>query len=109
MFVVNASMLMRDEKASRSCCRVHADVGCGVTLTCRMRRRSWAKTTKTNMHTIVSSSSSASGLKGTNELVELEIVEIGDGPQRHRVARPMTDLKAAERPGVDQRASGVRR
>jgi len=35
-------------KASRSCCRVHADVGCGVTLTCRMRRRSWARTTKTN-------------------------------------------------------------
>jgi hypothetical protein len=25
-----------------------SDVGCWVTLTCRMRRRSWAKTTKTN-------------------------------------------------------------
>ena len=35
-------------KASRSCCRLHADVGCGVTLTCRIRRRSWARTTKTN-------------------------------------------------------------
>jgi hypothetical protein len=34
-------------KASRSCCRVQADVGCSVTLTCRMRRRSWTNTTKT--------------------------------------------------------------
>ena len=27
-------------KASRSCCRVHTDVGCCVALTCRIRRRS---------------------------------------------------------------------
>lgn len=27
--------------------RVHTDVGVGVTLTCRMRRRSWASTTRT--------------------------------------------------------------
>ena len=41
--------------ASRSCCRVHVDVGCGVTLTCRIRRRSCARTTKTNntRHVIV--------------------------------------------------------
>ena len=29
-------------------CRVHPDVGCCVTFTCKMRRRSWARTTKTN-------------------------------------------------------------
>ena len=33
---------------SRSCWRVHADEGCRVTLMCTMRRRSWARTTKTN-------------------------------------------------------------
>jgi hypothetical protein len=34
--------------ASRSCWAVHAAVGCAVTATCRMRRRSWARSTRTN-------------------------------------------------------------
>jgi hypothetical protein len=34
--------------ASRNCWVVHAAVGCVVTATCRMRRRSWARSTRTN-------------------------------------------------------------
>jgi hypothetical protein len=46
--VVRNRAVATSENASRSCWRVHAEVGCAVTLRYRMRRRSWARTTKTN-------------------------------------------------------------
>ena len=48
-FVVMQQEPRRDfpGNASRSRCRIHLEVGCRVTLMCRMRRRSCARTTRT--------------------------------------------------------------
>src|SRR5258706_10854432 len=43
------------------------------------------------------------------KLVELRIVEIGDGPEGHAVAGPVAHLEAAESARVDRRFAAVRR
>jgi hypothetical protein len=86
-------------KASRSCCRVHVDVGCGVTLTCRMRRRSWARTTRTKRSRQVSVGTA----KRSMATVEprwfarnvRHVCEGGAPPERHQPGdRPLRHLES---------------
>src|SRR5260221_2342097 len=44
-----------------------------------------------------------------NELIELDVVEIGHGPEGHPLVRPMPHLEAAESARVRERFAAVRR
>jgi hypothetical protein len=89
----------RSGKASRSCCRVQADVGCCVTLTCRMRRRSWARRPKTNRIRQVSVGTAKKSMATVEPTMVLEerppSLRGWRPPARHQPGdRPLRDLES---------------